>query len=370
MTKWLSSKKGFTALSSRVNDMNLPVRNRLRAKLFWGLVALMGVILTGTVGYKLIAGAKSTWFECLYMTFITVTTIGYGEIVDLSDNPAGRAFTMFIGASGLAALWFLFSTLTVFILEGDINLTLRRKRMELAIRKLEGHYIVCGYGRVGRNVAIELQATSRRFVVIDESMPTLREHKDRDPGLLYLHGDASDDDLLLAANIADAKGIFAVTGDDSRNLMIALTARQLNPAIRIVARSHDIRNDRKLRMAGADAIVSPDFTGGMRIATAMISPNVQNFLDEMQSSEQRLRLEEVSVPEKFTARPIAALDLSDPGYVLLAVRGRRDWAFNPAGDHLLEPGNTLIVMASSAGVQALEARLAAPESGYTAAITR
>lgn len=359
MTKWMSSES-VTAVRSRALDMNAHIPNRLQAKLIWGVAALMFILVTGTIGYKLIGGAGYTWFDGFYMTFITVATIGYGEIIDLSNNPAGRVFTVFIGTAGLGALWFMFSTLTVVILEGDINLTLRRKRMEQSIRKLKGHYIVCGYGRVGRNVGVELEATGRRFMVVDESMPTLREHKEKDPGLLYLHGDASDDDLLEAANIACAKGVFAVTGDDSRNLMIVLTAKQLNPAVRVVARCHDIRNDKKLRKAGADAIVSPDFTGGMRIATAMVSPNVQTFLDEMLRSEHRFRLEEVRVPEKFRSRRIAALNLQDPSYVLLAVRHKQNWVFNPAGDYLLEPGNTLIVMASSAGVQALESRLAEP----------
>jgi voltage-gated potassium channel len=334
-------------------------RNRLRSKLIWGVAALVAVLVTGTIGYKLIGGDKYSWFDGFYMTFITVATIGYGEIIDLSQNTAGRIFTVVIGAAGLGALWFMFSTLTVYILEGDINLALRRKRMEQAIRKLKGHYIVCGYGRVGRNVGVELQATGRRYVVIDEDMPTLREQKDKEPGLLYLHGDASDEDLLLAANIAEATGVFAVTGDDSRNLMIALTARQLNATVRVVARCHDIRNERKLRKAGADAIVSPDFTGGMRIASAMIRPNVQTFLDEMLRSEHRLRMEEVRVPDTFAPRPLAEFDLRDPGYVLLAVRRGPEWVFNPAGDHVLRSGNMLIVMASPAGVQALETRLAA-----------
>lgn len=337
--------------------MNTPLVNRFRVKLLWGMGALLAVQLIGTLGYKLLGGPDFSWFDCFYMTFITTTTIGYDEIIDLSHISGGRMFTVFIGAAGLGSLWFLFSTLTVWILESDINLALRRKRMEQAIKKLNGHYIVCGYGRVGRNVALELEATHRRYVVIDESMPILREHKDKDPSLLYVHGDASDEDLLLAANIAAAKGVFAVTGDDSRNLMITLTARQLNASVRVVSRCHDIRNERKLRKAGADAIVSPDFTGGLRIATAMVRPNVQTFLDEMLRSEQKLRMEEVQLGEHFRSRPLAELNLRDREFVLLAVRQHQQWIFNPPGDHRLEPGNTLIVMASPAGVQTLEALL-------------
>ncbi|MBI5042010.1 MAG: NAD-binding protein, partial [Gammaproteobacteria bacterium] len=316
------------------------------------------VLVVGTIGYRILAGEQYSWFDGFYMTFITLTTIGYGEIIDLSKSPGGRLFTVIIGTAGLGTLWFMFSTLTVLILEGDLNQTLRRRRMEKIIKKLSGHYIVCGFGRVGRNVAAELDATNRRYAAIDEDLQMLEEQKEKNSELLYLHGDASDDDLLLSADIKDAAGVFAVTGDDSRNLMIALTAKQLNPAVRVVARCHEIRNAEKLRKAGADAIVSPDFTGGKRIASAMVRPTVQTFLDEMLRSEQRLRVEEVTVPAGFAPRAFGQQPLHDPNYVILALRRRSEWLFNPADDCLLEPGNILIVMASPHGRQVLEKKLA------------
>jgi voltage-gated potassium channel len=339
--------------------MSSPDIQRLYWKLIWASAALGVVMMVGTIGYRLLADEQYSWFDGFYMTFITVATIGYGEIIDLSESPGGRVFTVIIGTAGLGTLWFMFSTLTVLILEGDINLALRRRRMEKIIKKLHGHYIVCGFGRVGRNVGAELDATNRRYVAIDENQPSLEEQKEKNPALLYLHGDASDDDLLLSADISDAKGVFAVTGDDSRNLMIALTAKQLNPMVRVVARCHEIRNVEKLRKAGADAIVSPDFTGGMRIASAMVRPNVQTFLDEMLRSEQKLRVEEVMVPTNFAPCALGQLQLRDPGYVLLALRRHGEWIFNPADDCQLEPGNTLIVMASPQGLQSIESRLAA-----------
>lgn len=314
------------------------------------IAALIGVHILGTVGYFWLTGGNYSWFDCFYMTFITVATIGFGEIIDMSNNMLARAFTVVIGILGAGSLSMLFSVVTVFLLETDLNGTLRRRRMEKIIKKLKGHYILCGYGRVGRNVAHELEATNRHFVAIDEDAEMLEEQKEKTPSLLFLHGDASDDDLLIRADLEDAKGVFAVTGDDSRNLMIILTAKQMKPDIRIVARCQETRNIEKMRKAGADAIVSPDFTGGMRIASAMIRPHVVSFLDEMLKTEKRLRVEEVDIPAAFIPKPLGKLKLRSPDYVFFAIRERNgEWQFNPPEDFMVKPGFTLIAMASPHG---------------------
>lgn len=330
---------------------------RVYLKLLWSFATLLTTLVVGTIGYHILGGPRYSWLDAFYMTFITVSTIGYGEIIDMSNNPSARIFTIFIATLGLGTLWFMFSTLTVFLLETDLNEAWRRRRMERVIHKLRGHYIVCGFGRVGRNVSQELEATNRHFVGIDENLELLEAQKGKSPGLLLLHGDASDDDMLIGAGIEHAKGVFAVTGDDSRNLMIALTAKQLNPKLRVVARCHDLRNEVKLKKAGADAIVSPDFTGGMRIASAMVRPHVIGFLDAMRKHEHGLRLEEVPIPESFVPRLLATLQLRSGSYVLLAVRTGSDWVFNPPKDFMLRPGYTLITMATPQGRHDLEAGL-------------
>lgn len=244
---------------------------RILRRFYIALVVLAAVIFFGTLGFRLAAEPLPSWGDALYMTLITISTVGYGEAIPL-DTFAERMFAGCLAIAGFGVITFLFTSLTVFFLESDLDYTLRRRRMEKEIRKLKGHYIVCGFGRVGRNVADELVATQRQFVVIDTDEARLAAQLEHLPNLLHLAGDASDDDILLAADIEDAKGVFAVTGDDSRNLMIALTAKQMNSKVRVVARCHEVRNIPKLRKAGADAIVSPDFTGGMRIASAMVRP--------------------------------------------------------------------------------------------------
>ena len=325
---------------------------------YFAVGSLIAVHLFGTVGYMVLTEGKYSWFDCFYMTFITVATIGFGEIIDMSSNQPARILTVVIGILGAGNLSLLFSVVTVALLETDLNGTLRRKRMEKTIKKLKKHYILCGFGRVGRNIAHELEATGRHYVAIDEDVNRLEEYREKNPGLLYLHGDASDDDMLLAADLEDAKGLFAVTGDDSRNLMIVITAKQLKPDVRVVARCQETRNIEKMRKAGADAIVSPDFTGGMRIASAMIRPHVVSFLDEMLKSEKNLRVEEVPVPAGFIPKPIGALKLHSANYVLLAVRERNGgWQFNPDPNFLLKPGFILIAMANSVGRLEIETLL-------------
>ncbi|MBK7900617.1 MAG: NAD-binding protein [Azonexus sp.] len=325
----------------------------------YALVGLVAVHVLGTAGYHWLTEGRYSWFDCFYMTFITVATIGFGEIIDMSNNPTARGLTVALGILGAGNLSMLFSIVTVALLETDLNGNLQRKRMEKVIRSLKGHYLLCGFGRVGRNVAGELEATNRHFVAIDEDINRLLEYKERFPGLLYLHGDASDDEILLRANLEHAKGVFAVTGDDSRNLMIVITAKQLKPEVRVVARCQEVRNIEKMRKAGADEIVSPNFTGGMRIASAMIRPHVVSFLDEMLKSEKNLRVEEIPVPAAFIPKPLGDIRLRSADYVLIAIRERNgQWHFNPDKDYLIKPGYVLIAMASPAGRMELEGALA------------
>ena len=318
----------------------------------FGLLAALHVI--GTVGFQLLGGPQYSVLDCFYMTFITIATIGYAEVIDLSHNPAGRFFAMAIGFFGIANTWYIMSLMVAYLVEGKINEALWRQRMEKHIHKLKDHYIVCGIGRVGRNVANELGATSRPYVVVDEALPSIETQLEHHPNTMHIHGDACDDDMLIKAHIDSARGVFAVTGDDSKNLLITITAKQLNPEVRVVARCHEVRNIEKIRKAGADAIVSPDFTGGLRIASAMIRPHAVNFLDEMLKSDSKLRVEEVVLPAGFPESTVGSFSVKSPHYILVAVRDRELWKFNPGDDQPLRAGYTMIFMATPEGRKSLE----------------
>ena len=319
-----------------------------------GVALLVLVHVVGTLGYKYIGQPHATWIDSFYMTFITVATIGFGETVDLSQHPMGRLFTVAIAMVGIGSMSYLFSTLVALLIDADLDTDLRKKRMHKAIAKLAGHYIVCGIGRVGSNVADELLKTKRPFVVVETDRTALDRWLESNPQSLYLHEDAADDAALLRAGLMEAAGVFAVTGDDSHNLMVALSVKLINPKARVVVRLHDIRNATKARRAGADEIVSPDFTGGMRIASAMVRPHAVNFMDQMLHTDENLRVEEVTLPPDFETTTLGLMAPKSRNYLLMATHENGQWHFNPPDEHIVTAGTALIMLASPEGRAQME----------------
>lgn len=295
--------------------------------------------------------------DALYMTFNVVTTLGFAETVEAARGTGGRLFTMFVAFLGIAGTWYLFSTFTAFVLETNLNQAYRRRRMERTISAMSGHYIVCGIGRVGGYVADELLKTKRAFVVIDPDPGALSAHEERTGHGVLLQGDAAEDEVLRRAGVAQAAGVFAVTNDDSRNLVVSLSAKQLNPVVRVVARVHDRHNVDKTRRAGADEIVSPDFTGGMRIASAMLRPNAVHVMDMMLHTEENIRVEEVVVPRAAAGSTVQALGRRHE-WLLVAIRDTHShWHFNPPPETKIAAGDTIVAIVSPEGRQLLEQAL-------------
>jgi voltage-gated potassium channel len=318
-------------------------------KYLWAGIAVLAILVAGTVGYRVIGGEKSSLVDCLYMTMITITSIGYGEIIDLSNNPGGRIFTMFIAVAGIGVLGYILMNATAFVVEGRINEAFWRKRMEKTISNLKKHYIICGVDGVGFYILSELHATGRPYVLVDLQRKPIDRALEFFPGQFFIEGDPTDDATLMKAGIGVAEGIFAVTGDDNQNLVISLTAKQLNPQLRVVACCNDIKSTEKIKKVGADAVVSPSYIGGLRMASEMIRPAVVSFLDIMlRRKDENMRVEEVMVPQHLIGVSISKLDLKKyPSLLLLAVKSGDDWLYNPPREHVMKSGDVLIFMATA-----------------------
>ena len=285
------------------------------------------------------------------MTFITIATIGYGEIIDLSGNAGGRIFTMFIAISGIGVMAYILTSVTALEVEGRLTESFRRRRMEKTARSYRGHYIICGCGSLGCYIANELHATRRPHVIIDVDKKNIESNLESLDNEVFIEGDATDSDTLLQAGAEKAAGLFAVTRDDNQNLVVTLTAKQLNPRLRVVARCNDTKNVEKMRKAGADAVVSPTAIGGLRMASEMVRPAVVSFLDTMlRDKEKNLRVEELPVPKSFAGKSISALNLkSSCNVLLLAVKTGEGWVYNPSESYVIDQDNTLVFMTTPEG---------------------
>ena len=317
----------------------------------WGGIILIAIILIGTVGYWFIGSRQYSFVDTLYMTVITITTIGFAEIIDLSGNVGGRIFTIFIAISGVGIMAYIVTNITALVVEGELTESFRRRRMEKIACKCTDHYIVCGLGSVGCCIANELHATKRPHVIVDVDKKNIERSLESLHDEVFIEGDATDSNTLLKAGVEKARGLFAVTGDDNQNLVVSLTAKQLNPKLRVVARCNDMKNSEKMKKAGADAIVSPNAIGGLRMASEMLRPTVVSFLDIMlRDTGINLRVEELPVPESFVGRPISALNLKRFSHtLLLAVKTKGDWVYNPPESYVIDQKNTLVFMTTPEG---------------------
>jgi voltage-gated potassium channel len=269
---------------------------------------------------------------------------------------------MFLSFAGIGIMTYIMMSLTAFVVEGELNEAFRRRKMEKRIEKLRDHYIVCGADGVGTHVARELMATHRPYLVVDVDREKIERLHGGEDGPAWVVGDATDNATLEQAGICRARGLFAVTGDDNQNMVISLSARQLNPKIRVVARCDEVRNSEKMQRAGADSAVSPTRIGGLRMASEMLRPAVVSFLDVMLRREDlALRIEELPVPAAMVGRHLAELGLSRfRKLLLLAVRTGDGWTYNPPRDYVMQAGETLVFMGSPEERLQLEQLLAGP----------
>jgi len=304
---------------------------------------LLVTILVGTFGYVLI----EEWSigDALYMTVISLTTTGFGEVRPLS--PAGRGLTVFVIISGIASLAYLGGRLLQLAVEMYL---LRRGRMDREIQRLKNHVILCGYGRMGRHIANDLSEARVPFVVLesDPQMATvLEEH-----GYLHMIGDASSDELLKAAGVERARGLIAVVSSDAENVYTTLTAKSINPEVTIVARALTDESAPKLRTAGADRVIKPYEMVGRRIAQLVIRPAMVEFVDTIaRSNSGEITMEEMTVSKDSTLIDVALRDTpirSRLNVIIVAIRrGEDDLVYNPGPDAHFEVGDRLVAIGRS-----------------------
>jgi voltage-gated potassium channel len=318
------------------------------------LLALGIITVAGVLGYMVFEGWSFT--DALYMTVISVTTAGYKEVHPLDTS--GQLWTMALLITGVGTLFYAAVSSVELVVEGTIRGYFGRRRMEAAINKLSGHYILCGYGRVGRQVAHEFAHDGVPFVIVEQDPATVEECVEE--GYLVLLGEASDDDVLEEAGVRRARGLVAAVNADADNVFVVLSARKLNPKLHIVARASSDESAAKLEIAGADRTLSPYAVGGRRLASLATQPLVVDFLDIVTRGEEGIefRLEEFMVPEESSIadRTIGELRIGErTGAIILATRNHEGkFDTTPSATDRISAGDTLIVLGTREQITRLE----------------
>ena len=315
-------------------------------------VLLLAVMAAGTAGYHYIEGW--TWFDGFYMVVTTLTTIGYQEVHPLSH--AGRVFNVFVILSGVSLLLLGVGALSQALLEFELQSFFGRRRMEREIDRLEGHFIICGMGRVGRSVARELSRKPVPFVFIEHTEAKIQRFTSEN--WLVIAGDATQEQTLRKALIERAAGLIAATTTDATNLYIVLTARGLNPKLKIIARASEDAAEKHLLTAGADSVVSPYSFAGQRIAQSFLRPHVVSFLDTATTHlGMDLEIGEIHITSAslFAGKTLESSRIrQERGVIVLAIKRREGMRFNPAPDERIEPDDCLIAMGEPAQLRQLE----------------
>jgi voltage-gated potassium channel len=331
--------------------------DRLKRRLIVVGLLIALVLALGTLGFTFLEGYPP--FDAFYMTLTTITTVGYGEIHKLSHR--GRIFNSFVIAFGVTAMFVAIGAMTQTVIELELSEFFGKRRMKRMIDKLERHYVVCGYGRVGRAAARELQQMGVPVVIVDRNPEKIE--RANQSGLPALAGDSTQDATLEAAGVRRAKGLVAALATDADNLFLILSAKSLNPKLKVASRVGDEGAGEKLARAGADTVFAPYTNAGQQLALSLVRPHVVQFLDAAtRSIGLDVCLEQMRVAEnsEMAAKSLKQMQLRrDLGVIVLAIRkAGGEMIFNPPAEAVLESGDYLVVMGEHANVRKLEPLLA------------
>jgi voltage-gated potassium channel len=334
--------------------MNRPTVMTLRVRLITGIVVFAALLAMGTVGYMAIE--RWSFMDALFMTVITVTTVGYGEVQPLDTS--GRIFTIFLVLFGVGTAIYLLTTFVALVIEGDLGAAFGVTRMKTRIDQLRDHHILCGYGRVGEEIARALAEHETSFVVVESNRETLERAAKE--GYLVVEGDAASDEILELAGVRRAKTLMAASDSDSGNTYITLTAKALNPDIFVVARAGKRESEARARRAGADRVISPYVISGRRMAMSAVQPNMVDFIDTPtidHHTEQILAEIEISAGCGLLGSTVRELLDGSPVTILGLQRSGGEILVGPHGDEPLREGDRLMVVGPEHGVGDLSDRV-------------
>lgn len=317
------------------------------------------LVAIGTVGYMVMLDVG--FVDALYMTVITVSTVGFREIENLSSG--GKLFTMFIIVSGLGLVAYVFSQLAVFLAEGEFKRVLLNSRVQRRLQHMKDHYIICGAGQTSVSLIEQFTRSHADFVIIEKNAERYEELLNS--GYATIHGDATDEDVLLEAGIKEAKGLVSTLGSDAENVFTVLTARGMNKNMQIVARAIEGSASQKLRKAGADSTINPNELGGNRMAVLMLRPQIISFLDAItRIGEDTLDLGEIEVTKESPLAGKKLLEAKIPektGLIVLAIKERNGTStYNPSSNTVLHEGLSMLVLGRQEQILSLQ-RMASPD---------
>jgi voltage-gated potassium channel len=316
-------------------------------------ILLMVIVVVGIAGYGLIEGWNM--LDSVYMVVITLFTIGFQEVNPLS--PAGKVFTMFIAVAGVGTAVYAGGRAVEIIVEGEMSGYQKKKRMNRKMREMRQHYIICGYGRVGRQVAQVFETSKVPYVVIDNSRDAVADLEARN--IPYVLGDATSDDVLLSGGILAARGLIACSDSDVDNVYVTLSARALNANLRIVSRAGVRDTEKKLIMAGADRVISPYFISGTRMAALVTQPVISDFLDLVtHSGQMEFSLHEMAIPESspMIGRSLEEADIrgASGATVLAILKSDGSFDLQPKATSIIAKGSTLVVLGTQEQIKKLD----------------
>jgi len=316
------------------------------------LLLLFVLVTFGTVGYMVIEGWPA--IDALYMTVITIASVGFKEVHDLSM--AGQLFTIILIMVGVGVITYAAASIIKFVVEGQLRSILGRKKLEKQIARLRGHYIICGYGRIGTHIVRELEAKPLPLVVVEREPKNCQRLSEE--GILYVEGDATDDDTLIRAGIKNARGLVTAVTNDTENVYITLTARGLNPDLFILARASEDGAEMKLRRAGASKVISPYIMGAARMAQAILRPSVVDFIEIATAGRNyELQIEEIYIAADSKLDGTSLIDSGvrkDFGVIIVGIKkGNQQMLFNPAPTTTLNAGDILITLGEPTAIAQL-----------------